>query len=182
MFTFVKIKVRYCRPSSWGGCCRRSSGGGGTSGLLLCTTPPAPINWSIRISGSTLKRSLLLVRFFLSSRITIRNSRFLCYSEVTPVFFYSVCQVGNSWEGGGEGEGIGGEGVLAAACEGGYDSLVSGPEVGAGHPGGLAARIIFIGGHNDGDIAGWIKREVLMLLEWARKVRAKVIIMINMSW
>ena len=182
MFTFVTNGVRYCRQSSWGGCCRRNWGGGGRSGLLRCRALPAPTGWSTRISGSLPKRLQLSALFFLSRKTTLRSSRCLGYWEVTPVFLYAVGEVGDAGEGGGEGEGVGGEGPLAAAGEGGDDCFVAGPEVGAGHPGGLAAWIIFIGGHNYGNVASWIVRGVLILLEWARKVRAKMIMTTNMSW
>ena len=57
--------------------------------------------------------------------------------EVTSIFLYAVCEVGNSRERGGVDEGVGGVGVLTAAGFGGDDGLVVGPHVGAGKPDGV---------------------------------------------
>ena len=76
----------------------------------------------------------------------------------------AVCEVGDAGEGGGVDEGVGGEGVLAAAGSGGDDGLVVGPHVGGGQPDGFGGGVVFVAGDDGGDVADWVGGSVPMLL------------------
>ena len=67
---------------------------------------------------------------------------------------YAVCEVGDSREGGGVDEGVGGVGVLATAGFGGNDFLIVGPHVGAGEPDGVGRSVVFGRGDDGGKVAG----------------------------
>jgi hypothetical protein len=74
---------------------------------------------------------------------------------------------------------------LIAASEGPDDSFIAGAEEGTGEPLGSSGGVVFRGGDLDGDVADWVRREVLMEeadeTRWRRaaKQRYKVIICIQ---
>ena len=105
-----------------------------------------------------------LARSVVFSSIPGRGSRFLSGEENTPVSLDAVGEVGNAWECGGVGEGVGGKGELGAAGVGGDDSFLSSSEEGTGEPGGRIAGVVFSCGYDGGDVAGWIAILLLILL------------------
>lgn len=68
----------------------------------------------------------------------------------------AICEIGNTGECGGVGEGIGGEGGLGAAGESGDDVLLAGPHEGAGQPDGAGGGVIFAVGYYGREVAGWV--------------------------
>ena len=83
--------------------------------------------------------------------------------DATSVSLNSVGEVGHAGEGRGVGEGVGGEGELAAAGEGGDDVLVVGPHEGAGEPDGRVGGVVFILCDDGGQVADWVGGGVLMV-------------------
>lgn len=80
----------------------------------------------------------------------------------TSIILYPVCQVGKTREGGGEGEGVAGEGDIAAGV-GADDGLVACAEVGTGEPGGVSRCVVLVVGDDDGDVADCVSGMITYL-------------------